>query len=473
MGYKFFCDLSHVAGSSNRGKAAAHINYILRAGECLSYVASVEGDKADLKSAWRGIERAELQRRKDARFQSRLIVSLPNQFDRAQVNEVMSEIQAILRGHHFVCALHAGQSGQGGENLHLHCAFSDRDIITGKKTREMIKKDWLQSTQTRIKSRIAGLLDVSIATIENPDNCKRGRVSQGAYRAGVRYVPMPEKTISADEALLKILAITERAQSAGTRANVAVTVKDKGDAAIAVDANSTIKGAGESVGTRANETAVLTAEAEPVRFGGQQSINQELKKSMMEVAKMGKTTVFDNVMQGAIYKSTKPAKQGAEPIADDAQKAEQRLKRTVEALQYLCQRGFTTDDYFREKASILAEKLSAIKEADTRKRAQVLAQALDACFTAEELIIVEKSIQEEKAAAEQTAKRAQRQMAAALGQGVAQSGKKVIEGDITGFAIAGAQTALNGLVGAVEAAKEEAIIQSLRCVPDLPSENTV
>lgn len=147
-----YAHLSHISGQENKQKAIRYVDYILRANEC---IASYSADKSkDEKDKWR--ELLSREERINSRMQSRIIVPLPNSLTQQQFQEFAYAINDFFKqygGVHFLVALHRGQK-KDYHNLHAHIVYSDRDVSTGRKLRDMLGRFFLLN----LKSTIAEFL---------------------------------------------------------------------------------------------------------------------------------------------------------------------------------------------------------------------------------------------------------------------------------------------------------------------------
>jgi len=172
--------LTHKAGTADRGLAGAHAEYLLREKECSCYISNLGGTKDEIKQAWCDIEDRDLAQRKDARFQSRLIVPIPNDLSDGQKRYFLQElVRRQFSDLPHLAVLHAGKSGEPQENAHVHIAFNGRKISDGKKSRKIIKKEWLLGEmQTDIE---AILRDLNVAVGKTQYGSQRVRLPRPAY----------------------------------------------------------------------------------------------------------------------------------------------------------------------------------------------------------------------------------------------------------------------------------------------------
>ncbi len=138
-------------GHSSNGS----IDYYGREDECLGWRHSDKDLESfeDVKAAWKKIEQNEklgnkelgIRGRHDARVRTNYILSMPNELSPQDcVNRVQNIInQTEIKNCTYTIFVHNGEK-DGIKNSHVHLLVNERDKTTGKKSREMIKKEWLE-----------------------------------------------------------------------------------------------------------------------------------------------------------------------------------------------------------------------------------------------------------------------------------------------------------------------------------------
>jgi hypothetical protein len=116
---------------------------------------------------WREIERQELARRVDARFQSRLIVWLPNDMLNAELKAIAQNLyNQIFADYDFLFVVHAGRHRDRPQNLHVHIVYSDRNKVAQKKDRSFARREFLGDIRRVFLAEIAKRHDIA----ENPES---------------------------------------------------------------------------------------------------------------------------------------------------------------------------------------------------------------------------------------------------------------------------------------------------------------
>lgn len=174
---KFFAKLSTVSGLGNTTRARAHIRYIMRNGDGNFTVGSlVKDNPRDTGAVWGTMIDRELMRRKDARYQTRLIMAVPNEFNEGQTRDYIK----ALEGEYFsdmktTIAFHNNEG-----NKHLHIVYNDTLISTGRKDLKVRSKSFIGDMKAFTEQHYRGQ-GVKVETTAPGEG--RARLSRAAYEA--------------------------------------------------------------------------------------------------------------------------------------------------------------------------------------------------------------------------------------------------------------------------------------------------
>jgi hypothetical protein len=168
------------------------IDYYGREEECLGWRHSDKDLETfeDVKAAWKKMEQDEklgnkelgIRGRHDARVRTNYILSMPNELSPKEcVNRVQNIInQTDIKNCTYTIFVHNGEK-DGIKNSHVHLLVNERDKTTGKKSREMIKKEWLEK-----KFRPLFEKEFFKERQQAPNYDRRERLPVGLYEADTR-----------------------------------------------------------------------------------------------------------------------------------------------------------------------------------------------------------------------------------------------------------------------------------------------
>jgi hypothetical protein len=168
------------------------IDYYGRGEECLGWRHSDKDLKTfeDVKAAWKKMEQDEklgnkelgIRGRHDARVKTNYILSMPNELSPQEcVNRVQNIInQTDIKNCTYTIFVHNGEK-DGVKNSHVHLLVNERDKTTGKKSREMIKKEWLEK-----KFRPLFEKEFLKERQEAPNYARRERLPVGLYESDTK-----------------------------------------------------------------------------------------------------------------------------------------------------------------------------------------------------------------------------------------------------------------------------------------------
>ena len=176
-----YMELRHCSGAEHRRNVVRHVGYLLRKDECIMAFTDSTGTRDEIKKRWKDIADRELSKRVDARMQSRLVIPLPNDVDLKAFREEFGNYfgKLALRNHTWLVTVHKGESGDVERNLHGHLVYNDRDLVTGKKNRDLMSKEFLQA----VKGQYERFLESQGYTIEPRQGKGRERLSRAVYEA--------------------------------------------------------------------------------------------------------------------------------------------------------------------------------------------------------------------------------------------------------------------------------------------------
>lgn len=175
-------------GHSSNGS----IDYYGRDEECLGWRHSDKDLETfeDVKAAWKKMEQDEklgnkelgIRGRHDARVRTNYILSMPNELSPQEcVNRVQNIInQTDIKNCTYTIFVHNGEK-DGVKNSHVHLLVNERDKTTGKKSREMIKKEWLEK-----KFRPLFEKEFLKERQEAPNYARRERLPVGLYESDTK-----------------------------------------------------------------------------------------------------------------------------------------------------------------------------------------------------------------------------------------------------------------------------------------------
>jgi|WetSurMetagenome_2_1015567.scaffolds.fasta_scaffold00152_34 hypothetical protein len=149
-----FANLSHISGLENAGKVRDYAAYLFRENEYVNYYGSGPALRAEaLKNeteTWE--ELLTFEKRIDSRLQSRLIIPFPNNLSKTDTANLANQIQHKIKSYGLHCSVieHKGK----GKNRHFHAVYSDRDLKTKKKNRDVQKKSFLQDIKRIVAAEI-------------------------------------------------------------------------------------------------------------------------------------------------------------------------------------------------------------------------------------------------------------------------------------------------------------------------------
>jgi hypothetical protein len=153
-----FANLSHISGLENAGKVKDYSAYLFRESEYSAHWGDApQGREESIeseKTIWGDL--LEKEKRIDSRLQSRLIIPVPNGLSESAADNLANAVLAEIKSHGNLHAVVVKHKGKGGANLneHFHAYYSDRDLITHKKNREVQKKSFLQNIKKIVASEI-------------------------------------------------------------------------------------------------------------------------------------------------------------------------------------------------------------------------------------------------------------------------------------------------------------------------------
>lgn len=160
-----YVNQSHVSGAGARGKIQANLRYLLRPEECQAawsnghIATNSENFLLEEKKIWKNLN--SMEKRVNGRMQTRLIIALPNVFDKNGAKNIYGDIEKELNKYGSVQVLgvlHRGKDKKnyraGVKNLHLHIAYNDRDKKTGKKIRQLNDKKLLDRIKLIVEENI-------------------------------------------------------------------------------------------------------------------------------------------------------------------------------------------------------------------------------------------------------------------------------------------------------------------------------
>ncbi|HME42599.1 MAG TPA: hypothetical protein VKF36_05885 [Syntrophorhabdales bacterium] len=179
MEWKVWGNISTKSGVGDAGKSKVHARYLMRSSECTSYRSNMGTNKAEIEKKWQTLEEADLAKRKDARFQTRIIFDVPNSISSEQVKTLMRGIQEkYFTDVNYMMVFHGGRNGMVPENRHFHIAFNTRSISTGKNDRTFKDRAFAQNFYAFIAAQLSRF---GYSIVENPAPQKRNRVSRDDY----------------------------------------------------------------------------------------------------------------------------------------------------------------------------------------------------------------------------------------------------------------------------------------------------
>lgn len=137
---KYYADIKHVSGLGNTSRARAHIRYIMRNGDGNFTIGSlVKDNPRDTGAAWGAMIDRELMRRKDARYQTRLIMAVPNSFSERQTRDYIKSLEGEFFSDMKTTIAHHNNEG----NKHLHIVYNDTLISSGRKNLKLRNRSFL------------------------------------------------------------------------------------------------------------------------------------------------------------------------------------------------------------------------------------------------------------------------------------------------------------------------------------------
>ena len=123
--------ISKVSGLAQARRAVGHPAYLLRDGECIAQLTNLGNTKRAVIAAWQKIVTRDLSKRRDARYQTRIILDLPNSLTLQQAHAIMRALRDKYFQHvSYLITLHKGASGMVARNSHLHIIYNTRSLIT-------------------------------------------------------------------------------------------------------------------------------------------------------------------------------------------------------------------------------------------------------------------------------------------------------------------------------------------------------
>ena len=157
-----FVHLSHVSGMRHRGWSAAHVRYTTRGSACSHWESNVGTVRRDVVQKFSEIELFDLRQRQDARFQSRVKITLPNGMSDALIVRMMRRVIPAIgldRVAH-IWALHPARlcRSKRPENCHVHVCFNARELRVRKKIRTYNSKEWLAQVKEFVAAHIVGAI---------------------------------------------------------------------------------------------------------------------------------------------------------------------------------------------------------------------------------------------------------------------------------------------------------------------------
>ncbi|MGD0233169.1 MAG: hypothetical protein ABSC55_01385 [Syntrophorhabdales bacterium] len=155
--------VTHVAGAENSGKSGPYVRYILRPREVLFWDSNVAQDREVLRQKFAELEKNDLMKRSDARFQYRLIIPLPNHLTPQDITKIMGALltKSGIAGTSWVYAVHQGKNGERDElNLHAHLALNPRRQNDGKVEMVFQEKSWLKDFKVLLENELAPFVKI-------------------------------------------------------------------------------------------------------------------------------------------------------------------------------------------------------------------------------------------------------------------------------------------------------------------------
>ncbi len=145
------------------GKSGRHVGYILRPKECRFFETNLAQDRNGLKAAFGQLEKQDLMRRCDARFQYRIIATFPNSLSDSDTKNIMRVLLEKTGIDHtsWVYAVHQGKSDERTEqNLHVHVAWNPRRLEDGKIEMAFQQKSWLRDFKAFLEVELSPLTNI-------------------------------------------------------------------------------------------------------------------------------------------------------------------------------------------------------------------------------------------------------------------------------------------------------------------------
>lgn len=245
---KFFAKLSHISGLENTSRARAHIRYIMRNGEGNFTVGTLVKDTPrDTGASWGAMIDWELMRRKDARYQSRLIVAVPNEFSEGQTRGYIAGLEREFFGDMKYTVAHHDNPG----NKHLHFVYNDTLVSSKRKNLEIRKKSFLSDLKNFSEKHFREQ-GIEVETVLPGEG--RARLSRAAFEAKRETATPAALMVEAGEIDNEIYAAAEEhlrrragnGQSRGDTKPVRTAVAERpaasGDGQAAIGGNSGAEG---------------------------------------------------------------------------------------------------------------------------------------------------------------------------------------------------------------------------------------